>query len=269
MYSVLLLPRTVSLDQRIGRGIVLQFRLRCAFEFWHDSLRENLAQFHAPLIERADIPDHALREDDVLVQGNERTERKRRKLFEQEYVRRTIARERLVRYEPVRNLIRLHLLSGLPERQSFCLREDVGHQQVVMPADWVERFAERDEIARDQFRPLVDQLIKAVLTIRARFAPVHRTRLVIDFHTAERDSLPVALHRQLLQVRGESLEVLIVGQYRDRLRAEEAVVPDTQQTHEHRQVLLEWRGAEVFVHCPEASEHVAKLRRADCEHRGQ
>ena len=40
-----------------------------------------------------------------------------------------------------------------------------------------------------------------------------------------------------------------------------------QQAHEHRQVALEWRGAEVLVHLVEAVEHGAEVVRADGEHR--
>src|SRR2546429_3476380 len=50
-------------------------------------------------------------------------------------------------------------------------------------------------------------------------------------------SLSVALHRQLLQISRKPLEVLLVRQHRNRLRAEEIGVPDAQKAHEHRQVL--------------------------------
>ncbi len=36
-------------------------------EVLQDVLRENLAELHAPLVERVNVPDHALREDLVLV----------------------------------------------------------------------------------------------------------------------------------------------------------------------------------------------------------
>ena len=81
-----------------------------------------------------------------------------------------------------------------------------------------------------------------------------------------RDVLAVALHGQLLQVGRESLQVLLVRQHRDRLGAEEIVVPDAQQAHEHRQVALERRGAEMLVHLVEAVEHGAEILRADGQH---
>ena len=44
------------------------FTLR--FEFRQDCLRELFAEFHAPLIEGIDVPDDALREDFMLVEGD-------------------------------------------------------------------------------------------------------------------------------------------------------------------------------------------------------
>ena len=79
--------------------------------------------------------------------------------------------------------------------------------------------------------------------------------------------LAVALHRQLLQIRRKSLQVLLVGQDSHGLRAEEIVVPDGQQAHEHRQVALERSRAEVLVHLVEAVEHGAEVLRPDGQHR--
>ena len=55
----------------------------------------------------------------------------------------------------------------------------------------------------------------------------------------ERDALAVRLHRQLLQVGGEAVQVLVVGQHGDGLGAEEVAVPDAEQAHQRRQVALE------------------------------
>ena len=71
-------------------------------------------------------------------------------------------------------------LGGLAERERLGLREHVGHQQVVVLADRVERVREADEVARDQARALVDQLVEGVLPVGARLAPVDRPRLVVD-----------------------------------------------------------------------------------------
>ena len=63
----------------------------------------------------------------------------------------------------------------------------------------------------------------------------------------EIDRLAVALHVELLQVRGETGQVLAVGQDRLGLRAEEVVVPDADEAEQHGQVLLQRGGAEVLV----------------------
>ena len=68
----------------------------------------------------------------------------------------------------------------LPNASASALREHVGHQHVVMPAERIERLAEGDEVARNQPRALMDQLIERVLAVGARLAPVDRAGVVID-----------------------------------------------------------------------------------------
>src|SRR5574341_2521520 len=91
-----------------------------------------------------------------------------------------------------------------------------------------------------------------MLSVGPRLAPVDRPGRIVDLATVPRDPLAVALHRQLLQVRGKALQVLLVRQDRNGLRAEEIRVPDRQQTEQHRQVALERRSPEVLVHPMEA-----------------
>ena len=79
--------------------------------------------------------------------------------------------------------------------------------------------------------------------------------------------LAVALHRQLLEVGGKPLQVLVVRQDGDRLGAEEVGVPDGQEPQEDRQVALERGRPEVLVHRVEAGEHRAELPGADRDHR--
>src|SRR2546429_4036019 len=73
-------------------------------------------------------------------------------------------------------------------------------------------------------------------------------------------SLSVALHRQLLQISRKPLEVLLVRQHRNRLRAEEIGVPDAQKAHEHRKVLRKRCGMKMFVHFAESVQHGTKMR---------
>ena len=71
-------------------------------------------------------------------------------------------------------------LGGLAEGQRFGLGEDVGQQHVVMPAERVERLREGDEVAGDEPRALMDQLIEGMLAVGARLAPVDRAGVVVD-----------------------------------------------------------------------------------------
>jgi len=129
-------------------------------------------------------------------------------------------------HQPVGRAFPFDLLGGLAERQRLALRENVGEQYVVVWAERIERPCERDEVARDQPRPLMDQLIERVLAVGAGLTPVDGTRIGAHRLPVESHLLAVTLHRELLEVGGEALEVLLVGQHRDRLRAEEVVVPD-------------------------------------------
>src|SRR5438093_245848 len=76
----------------------------------------------------------------------------------------------------------------------------------------------------------------------------------------------VALHRQLLQICRETLQILLVRQDRDSLCAEKVVVPNGEQAHENRQVDLEGGRAEMLVHLVEAIQHAAEIIRTDGDH---
>src|SRR5271156_3077988 len=136
-----------------------------------------------------------------------------------------------------------------------------------MPAKRIERRRESDEVARNQSRPLMNQLIERVLTVGSRFTPVNWTRLVRHSFSVERNMFAIALHRQLLEVSWEPLQVLLIGQDRYGLRPEKIVVPDRQKSQQHRQVLLEGSSAEVLVHLVETTQHRPKIVRANGDHR--
>lgn len=62
-------------DQGIGRRVVCERRV--GGQLGQDRGRQLLAQFDAPLIERVDVPEHALGEDFVFVERDQLTERRR------------------------------------------------------------------------------------------------------------------------------------------------------------------------------------------------
>ena len=74
--------------------------------------------------------------------------------------------------EPVRGALRRDLLGAPPERERLGLREDVGDEQVVVVAQGVEAVREAHEVARNQPRALVDELVEAVLAVGSGLAPV-------------------------------------------------------------------------------------------------
>ena len=178
--SVCALELAIAPDQRIGRAVVLELGLRRALELGDDALGERLAQLHAPLVERIDLPDRALGEDAVLVERDQLAERRPA----------SSASSRMVFDGRLPSNSRcgtsqsgvpsaLTCFGGLAEGQRLGLGEDIGQQHVVMPAERVQGPGEGDEIAGDEPRALMDQLIEGMLAVGARLAPVDRPGVVV------------------------------------------------------------------------------------------
>src|ERR1700722_3915017 len=104
---------------------MLERRPRPAFELWNDALGQRLAELHAPLVEGIDVPDRALREDAVLVQGDQRSERVRGELLGQQHVGRAVAFHDAMRDYRLGYSFGAQLFLGLAERQRLGLGEDV------------------------------------------------------------------------------------------------------------------------------------------------
>src|SRR5262245_48041304 len=96
-----------------------------ALEFRVNQLCTHLVEFHAPLIERVNVPDRALGEYAVLVKRDQLAENFRREPIGEDRVRGAVALKDAVRYEPVRRALCLDLFSCLSERQRLSLGEDV------------------------------------------------------------------------------------------------------------------------------------------------
>src|ERR1700681_4058401 len=118
----------------------------------------------------------------------------------------------------------------------------------MVPSQRIESFGKSDEVTRDQPRSLVNQLVEGMLTICSRLPPIDRSRRIIDSSTLERHVLTVTFHRQLLQIRRESFQVLFIGQHRNRFGLEKIVVPEGEEAQKDGPVFLEWCGTEVCVH---------------------
>src|SRR5260370_27431542 len=184
----------------------------------------------------------------VLMGCNGLAERLGRKFLGEDRVRRAIALEDPVGYEPVWRALGLYLLGRFTESECFGLGKDVRQEHIVVPAERIECFHKRDEITRDQSSPLVNQLVERVLTVGTWFAPIDWPSRIVYLGPIERNVFTVALHRQLLQIGREPLEVLLVRQYRNSFGTEEIVVPHRQQAQEHGQVALEGGGTKMLIH---------------------
>src|SRR6266511_1943356 len=139
----------------------------------------------------------------------------------------------------------------------------------MMVPDRVVGFHGGDEVARNELGALMDELIEGMLPVGARLTPddgagrdVYRLAVTVDV-------LAVALHVALLKVGGETVHVLVIRQNRLRLGAKEIVVPDTEQAHSGRQVLLQRRGPEVFVHVVATAEQFLEIVKTDRNGNGQ
>ena len=96
-----------------------------------------------------------------------------------------------VRDKPIGRAFGLDLFGRFSEGERLGLREDVRQQQIVMPPERVERLSECDEIARNEPRALMDQLIEGVLAIGSGLAPVDRAGLVSTGVPASVTCLPL------------------------------------------------------------------------------
>src|SRR6476661_8108581 len=105
----LLTGRAVAADECVGGAVVREFRISGG-QLVGDLLGEYLAKLDAPLIEGVDGPDRSLYEHAVLIERNELAERRRSERLDQHGVRRTVAFEDSVRYQPRRRSFRGDLL---------------------------------------------------------------------------------------------------------------------------------------------------------------
>ena len=136
-------------------------------------------------------------------------------------------------------------------------------------AQIVGGLGEPDEVGRDQPGALMDQLVEGVLAVGSRLAPEDFAGVVRHWRAVSAHGLAVGLHRQLLQIGGETGQVVRIGQYRTGFRAEELVVPEPDQAEQHRRVGLQRRGAEMLVDDVESGEELGEPLAADDRHHAQ
>src|SRR6266478_3417127 len=137
--SPCVLALAVAADEVVRGAVVPKRRFGPALELRDDALGELLAQLDSPLIEGVDVPDDALGEDAVFVEGDQLAERLGSEAIGHDRVRGTVALEDPMRNDGVGGALGLDLLARLAEGERLALREDVGEQYVVVPAERVQR----------------------------------------------------------------------------------------------------------------------------------
>ena len=78
-------------DKSIGRAVVSKLWFVGVFQLEPNSLRQRLAVFDTPLVERINVPDHSLRENGVFVKGNQLAETGWREPIGKDCVRRAVS----------------------------------------------------------------------------------------------------------------------------------------------------------------------------------
>src|ERR1700722_1656871 len=147
----------------------------------------------------------------VVVERHELPQSLRCEPFSNDRIRRAIPFEYAVWNKPPWSSFGLDLLRRFAESQRLGLGANVGDQDVVMTAYRIERLRKSNEVARDEPSALMDQLVKRMLTVGPRFAPINGAGLMRYLFSFESHVFAVALHRQLLQVCWKAFQVLFVG----------------------------------------------------------
>lgn len=138
-------------------------------------------------------------------------------------------------------------------------------QQCMWFAYQIVSLDRSDKVARNELSALMDELIERVLSIGTRLAPHNRTGAIVDLSISTRHELSVGLHVALLEIGGESMQVLIVREDSLGLGAVEVVVPEADESHQNRYVLLERRRSEVLVGQEGALQQPLEVLETDVE----
>ena len=149
------------------------------------------------------------------------------------------------------------------QHQRLGLREAVRDEQPVLVREVRDRSAPRRRSPRARAASPGAGAGRTRAARWSRARPHDGSGRVVDGRRRERDALSVALHVELLQVGGEPIEALVVGEHRVGLGPEEVDVPHPEQGEDHRHVPIERRIAEVAIHRVRAGEQLAKPRHAD------
>ena len=259
-----------GVDEARCAGVVAR-NLTRALKFSLDLLGQGLAELDTPLVERVDVPDGTLSEGHVLVVGDQSTQSGGSDLLCEDRGGRTVAQEGLVGNKLIGGTLGADILRGLANHEGLGLSEVVGgkHLLVLVVLDGVVRLGGQDEVGRNELGALVQELVERVLGVGGGLAEKDGTSGVLYVVAATSDGLSVGLHGKLLEVCGETVQVLVEGRNKVGLGAEEVRVPDAQQTTKNGNVLLEGSLLEVLVHSVATSKEVVEVVVANVQADGE
>ena len=201
-----------------------------------------------------------------FVERDETPKRGGSEFFPHNDVRRAVALEDAVRGKIGWRAIGLNFVECFSEGEGFGLSKDIRHEEIVVATEGIQRLRESDEVARNETSALVDELVEGMLSVRAWLAPVDDTGVGIDLAAVELDVLAFAFHRELLQVGGEALEVLLIREDSHALGTKKIAIPQPKETVDNGDILIEWSRAKVLIHLMKASQHVADVIRPEGNH---
>ena len=107
---------------------MLKLRFSGTLQFRNDARGQDFAQFHAPLIERVDVPNRTLRENAMFVESHESPHCCVESASRQDHIGRPVAFANAERGLKVGRAFGLQLLSRFAESQRLSLREQICHQ---------------------------------------------------------------------------------------------------------------------------------------------
>ena len=118
----------------------------------------------------------------------------------------------------------------------------------------------------------MDQLVEGMLTVGAGFSPENLTGVVEDRRAIAAHRLTVGLHGELLEVGGETVQVLRIREDCVGISTQEVRVPDVEQAHDQREIFLRRCRGEVLIDCAHSAEEFFEMlgtdgdckRGADC-----
>jgi len=144
---------------------IMSYYISGLLQLCKDVLGKDFTEFNSHLIKRINTPNNTLHENFMFVQRNQRSQSSRRQKREHDTRARPIPSKHLTLHQRLgRTLAQLlsHLLLRLAKRQRLGLREKIGKEDTVVLGmlDRVLRGGGGDEVGRDEFGALVDELVE-------------------------------------------------------------------------------------------------------------